>query len=45
MNEALVSSPQLVNEDPFNNWIIEIELTNPSEADSLLDVTAYEQTL
>ena len=45
VNEALVSSPQLVNDDPFNNWIIEIEITNPSEVDSLMDVAAYEQTL
>ena len=45
VNEALVSSPQLVNDDPFNNWIVEIEITNPNEVDSLMDVAAYEQTL
>lgn len=45
VNEALSSQPQLVNEDPFNNWIIEIELTNPSEVNDLLNVDAYEATL
>lgn len=45
VNDALSTQPQLVNEDPFTNWIIEIELTNPSEVSELLDVTAYEATL
>ncbi len=25
----------------MNNWIIKVELTDPSELDSLLDETAY----
>src|SRR5690606_2579011 len=45
VNEALVTKPELVNEDPFNNWIIEIELSDLSELNSLLDVTQYEATL
>ena len=45
VNEALVTKPELVNEDPFNNWIVEIELSDLSELNSLLDVTQYEATL
>jgi len=45
VNEALVTKPELVNEDPVNNWIIEIELSDLSELNSLLDVTQYEATL
>ena len=45
VNEMLDESPQLVNEDPFSNFIIEIELTNPSEVSELLSVDQYEATL
>ncbi|VEU82609.1 glycine cleavage system protein GcvH [Acholeplasma hippikon] len=45
VNEALSTEPQLVNDDPFNNWIVEIELTNPSEVNDLLNVDDYEATL
>lgn len=45
VNEALSSEPQLVNEDPFSNFIIEIEITSPSEVSDLLSVDQYEATL
>jgi len=45
VNADLESSPELVNEDPFNHWLIELELTNTNEFDTLLDVDAYEKTL
>ncbi len=41
INEELIDNPRLVNEDAMNNWIIKVELTDPSELDSLLDETAY----
>lgn len=45
VNDALSSQPELVNLDPFTNWIVEIELSDLSEVDTLLDLTSYENTL
>ncbi|HHX76651.1 MAG TPA: glycine cleavage system protein GcvH [Acholeplasmataceae bacterium] len=45
VNEQLVDTPELVNEDPFNNFIVEIEFTNEDETKGLLSVDAYEATL
>lgn len=41
INEALIDNPRLLNEDPMGNWIIEVELTDPAELDSLMDEKAY----
>jgi glycine cleavage system H protein len=42
INEALVDSPQLLNEDPYGEgWICAIRISDPSHLDSLLDATAY----
>lgn len=42
INEALVDSPELVNDDPFGDaWMIKFELTDPGELDDLLDAEAY----
>jgi glycine cleavage system H protein len=36
------AGPDVVNKDPYGNgWIVKIELSNPDELTSLLDVTAY----
>lgn len=41
-NDALDGQPELLNSDPYGEgWVIEIELTNPSETDDLLDPAAY----
>lgn len=40
-NEHLIDNPRLVNEDPMANWIIKVELSDPSELDNLLDEEAY----
>ena len=42
VNEELVDSPEIINEDPYGAWIIEIELTDPSELDELMDDKEYE---
>ena len=45
VNEALSSEPELVNSDPFGaGWFVEVEISDASGLDSLLDATAY-QTL
>lgn len=45
VNDQLTDAPELVNEDPFNNFIVEIEFTNEDETKGLLSVDAYEATL
>ena len=45
VNENLADNPRLINEDPMNNWIIKIELTDPIELDNLMDHEAYEKYL
>jgi glycine cleavage system H protein len=42
VNEELVSSPEKINSEPHTAWIIKVELTNPSELETLLDAKAYE---
>ena len=46
MNEAVSSSPELINEDPYGEgWLVKVRLSDPSEADSLLDVASYRELL
>lgn len=41
VNEKLEDEPELINADAFENWIIKVKLSNPSELDDLLDDKAY----
>lgn len=41
INEALEDAPELVNEDPYENWIIKIRMNNPEELEGLLDAEGY----
>lgn len=41
VNEALVDAPELLNEDPYAQWIVEVKASDLSELDGLLDVAAY----
>lgn len=43
INEALEDQPELINQDAFENWIIKVKLSNPSETDALMDAQAYEK--
>jgi glycine cleavage system H protein len=42
INEELATSPDKVNEDAHTAWMIKVELSDPSQVDSLLDAAAYE---
>ncbi|MCQ2184881.1 MAG: glycine cleavage system protein GcvH [Bacteroidales bacterium] len=42
VNEALDDAPQLINEDPYANWIIKVKMNDASQLDALLDAAAYE---
>ena len=42
-NDALHGSPELVNSDPHGDgWMIRLRLTDPGQADQLLDAAAYD---
>ncbi len=43
VNEELVGSPQLVNEDAFSAWMIVVELTNESELEGLMSAEDYQK--
>ena len=42
VNEELEDSPELLNQDAFANWIMKVEMSDPSELESLMDAAAYE---
>ena len=43
-NEALDSTPELVNSDPYGEgWLIEISVADPSALDGMLDAEAYQR--
>ena len=43
VNEALEDSPELINQDAFENWIIKVQLSDKAELDNLMDAAAYEE--
>ena len=46
VNEALASAPEKINSDPYGEgWMVKVKLSDPSEVDQLLDVTAYRDLL
>ncbi|OGQ92578.1 MAG: glycine cleavage system protein H [Deltaproteobacteria bacterium RIFOXYA12_FULL_61_11] len=46
VNDALLESPELLNEDPYGEaWLIRVKITDPEELGELLDATAYETLL
>lgn len=45
-NEKLVDKPELVNQDPYGQgWMIVLDLSDPSQVNSLLTAQQYEATL
>lgn len=45
-NEALESTPELINDDPYGKgWIVKINITDASESDSLLTADEYQKLL
>jgi glycine cleavage system H protein len=44
VNPKIVEAPETVNEDPYGDgWLIRIRLSDPAEAEGLLDASAYKQ--
>ena len=46
VNDALPDKPETVNKDPYGEaWMVKVEISNPSELDSLMSASAYEKHL
>jgi glycine cleavage system H protein len=46
VNETLADKPETINEDPYGDgWLVKVRLSNPSEADQLMDAASYEASL
>lgn len=45
VNEALEDAPELINQDPYSGWIVEIKPENGEDVDKLLDRDAYLELL
>ena len=44
VNEALKDSPEQINDDSYGEgWLVKIKLSDPSEADSLMDAESYQE--
>jgi glycine cleavage system H protein len=43
INDKIVENPELVNNDPYTNWIIKVEISDMSEVDNLLDAGSYQK--
>jgi glycine cleavage system H protein len=46
VNEELSENPERINEDPYGEgWLVKVKLSDPSEADALMDAAAYQELL
>lgn len=45
VNEALEESPELINEDAYENWIIKIKISDIAEVEKLMKPDKYEEFL
>ena len=46
VNEALADQPEKINSDPYGDgWMVKVKLSDPSEADGLMDAAAYKKLL
>ncbi len=45
VNEDVVDAPEKLNEDPWGNWFVAVELEDAAELDELLNAEAYTKLL
>ncbi len=46
VNEKLEDSPETINESPYDDgWLVELEITDNSEINTLLDADSYKKTM
>jgi len=43
VNESLFDEPEKLNKSPYESWVCKIKLSNPSDADELMDAAAAEK--
>ncbi len=41
VNDALLETPELINQEPYGSWIIEIRPSDPAEYDELMNAEDY----
>ncbi len=44
-NEDVINKPELINEDPYNAWLIEVSIENKDELKELMDSETYKKFL
>ena len=46
VNPALSENPEKINQDPYGEgWMVKVKLSDPSQADQLMDAAAYKKLL
>ena len=46
VNAAISENPEKINQDPYGEgWMVKVKLSDPSEADQLIDAAAYKKLL
>ncbi len=45
VNTELDDKPELINEDPYGAWIIKVEMSDKADLESLMNATAYAETV
>jgi len=45
VNDDLEDNPELINEDPYENWIVKVEMEDKSELNALLSASEYEESI
>ena len=43
VNEEVINDPELLNKDPYANWILKIRIDDEKELDNLLDAESYKE--
>ncbi len=43
INENIVDEPELINENPYDNWFICVEIADKNDLSELMDSEAYEE--
>lgn len=43
VNDAIVETPSLVNDDPLTHWFFKIKVEDPSAIDAYMDEDAYKE--
>jgi len=45
INDKMVETPEGVNDDPYDAWLIKVKLSDPAQLASLLDADAYRKLI